>query len=350
MPTLARCDGRGSLPRVLRFFHKNVGPLTYAIWQLATLGGYCQLWSHRSYKAALPLRVTLAVMGAMAYQGSIRWWTLRRMLHHRDSKRSSGEIQGPISNNHSSSFMAWLLAFAHRMNLRIHVLPEDEARGPSGSPRGPWLVAAAWGGALGGLHYGGLLSHIPIWHVSWGANSVAHWLGDQPLSVKHSAREIFLMALLTNGDGNHNEVSLAFGHAPRVPKRLPQRHQSNFIRPPQMAQLHVLLTLTRALPDPHPRGQDSKGEGTGRVAEMDGRRDPALVLGGGLPPDGYLRVRGGLSPDATPGFYGLLNSHSQAARAKLRTLQVVSLVPETALFGEIGHTRNGIAPKGSGGS
>ncbi|RKO88292.1 hypothetical protein BDK51DRAFT_38036 [Blyttiomyces helicus] len=60
--------------------------LTYAIWQLATLGitvGYHRLWSHRAYKATLPLRALLAVMGAMAFQGSIRWWTQRHRLHHR---------------------------------------------------------------------------------------------------------------------------------------------------------------------------------------------------------------------------------------------------------------------------
>jgi len=62
--------------------------LLYTNWQIAILGitmgmheslrrsdipGYHRLWSHRSFTARLPLRILLAIMGTMGFQGSIRY-------------------------------------------------------------------------------------------------------------------------------------------------------------------------------------------------------------------------------------------------------------------------------------
>lgn len=55
-----------------RHVHPNTWLLTYACWQLATLGitmGYHRLWSHRAYRASTPLRVVLAWMGTLGFQG-----------------------------------------------------------------------------------------------------------------------------------------------------------------------------------------------------------------------------------------------------------------------------------------
>jgi stearoyl-CoA desaturase (Delta-9 desaturase) len=59
--------------------------LCYINWQLGTLGitigtfpftlltiGYHRLWSHRSFTARFPLRIVLAAMGTLGFQGSIR--------------------------------------------------------------------------------------------------------------------------------------------------------------------------------------------------------------------------------------------------------------------------------------
>lgn len=60
--------------------------LCVASWQLATFGitmGYHRLWSHRAFQARMPLRILLAGMGCLGFQGSIKWWVLRHRLHHR---------------------------------------------------------------------------------------------------------------------------------------------------------------------------------------------------------------------------------------------------------------------------
>ncbi|KAJ3062466.1 hypothetical protein HDU98_001684, partial [Podochytrium sp. JEL0797] len=84
--------------------------LTCASIVLGELGitmGYHRLWSHRAYTATVPLRVILAIMGTMGFQGSIKWWVLRHRLHHRYTDDS---IHDPYSASRGFWFshMGWI--------------------------------------------------------------------------------------------------------------------------------------------------------------------------------------------------------------------------------------------------
>lgn len=45
--------------------------------------GYHRLWAHRCYNATKPLQYLLALAGAGAIQGSIKWWCRDHRAHHR---------------------------------------------------------------------------------------------------------------------------------------------------------------------------------------------------------------------------------------------------------------------------
>ena len=45
---------------------------------------------------------------------------------------------------------------------------------------------------------------LALLHATWCVNSVAHWFGDRPYSRDTSARNSFLTALITGGEGYHN--------------------------------------------------------------------------------------------------------------------------------------------------
>lgn len=45
--------------------------------------GYHRLWAHRSYNASKPLQYALAMAGAGAVEGSIKWWSRGHRAHHR---------------------------------------------------------------------------------------------------------------------------------------------------------------------------------------------------------------------------------------------------------------------------
>ncbi|RLN55052.1 hypothetical protein BBJ28_00004334, partial [Nothophytophthora sp. Chile5] len=58
------------------------------LWVVAGLGitaGAHRLWSHRGYKAKLPLRVFLMLCNSMAFEGTIFEWSRDHRVHHKGS-------------------------------------------------------------------------------------------------------------------------------------------------------------------------------------------------------------------------------------------------------------------------
>jgi stearoyl-CoA desaturase (Delta-9 desaturase) len=48
--------------------------------------GVHRLWSHKSFKAILPLRIVLGIFATIASQRSIKWWATKHRMHHRYSE------------------------------------------------------------------------------------------------------------------------------------------------------------------------------------------------------------------------------------------------------------------------
>jgi stearoyl-CoA desaturase (delta-9 desaturase) len=71
----------------------------------------------------------------------------------------------------------------------------------------PTLLGALWDGwtgALGGFLIGGVAKVVVLQHGTFLINSACHTIGRQPYSTKCSARDSFLLALFTFGEGYHN--------------------------------------------------------------------------------------------------------------------------------------------------
>ncbi|KAH6563817.1 hypothetical protein BASA62_008291 [Batrachochytrium salamandrivorans] len=69
--------------------------------------GYHRYWSHRSYEATIPYQIVLALAGAGAVQGSIRWWSRGHRAHHRytDTPKDPYNARKGIFWSH----LGWLL-------------------------------------------------------------------------------------------------------------------------------------------------------------------------------------------------------------------------------------------------
>ncbi|CAE6472710.1 unnamed protein product [Rhizoctonia solani] len=188
-------------------------------WQLASFGitiGYHRLWSHRSFIARRPLRAVLAVMGALGFQGSIKWWCLRHRLHHRFT-------DDPIHDPYAATRGLWYAhvgwIFRKPRYERMSLIDKGDLEAdpivrlqhrfyiPIAAFFGlvaPTLIAKYWGDALGGYLYGGVIARILIWHCTFMINSLAHWEGLQPYTDEVTARGNLILALFTSGEGNHN--------------------------------------------------------------------------------------------------------------------------------------------------
>jgi stearoyl-CoA desaturase (delta-9 desaturase) len=71
----------------------------------------------------------------------------------------------------------------------------------------PASIGFVWGGwkaALGAFLIAGVLRVVVLQHCTFCINSLCHYIGAQPYSSKCSARDSWLLALLTFGEGYHN--------------------------------------------------------------------------------------------------------------------------------------------------
>ena len=68
----------------------------------------------------------------------------------------------------------------------------------------PFCLGLIWGDPIGALVVAGFLRLVMQWHATFSVNSVAHYIGSRPYSLKNSARDSFVTALITLGEGYHN--------------------------------------------------------------------------------------------------------------------------------------------------
>src|SRR2546423_12265271 len=71
----------------------------------------------------------------------------------------------------------------------------------------PTILGALWDGwigALGGVFIGGVAKVVVLQHGTFLINSACHTIGPQPYSKKNKARDSFLIALFSFGEGDHN--------------------------------------------------------------------------------------------------------------------------------------------------
>lgn len=191
------------------------GLVTFATG-LSITAGYHRLWSHRAYKASLPMRIFYAAFGAMALQNSVLIWASMHRVHHR---HVDDEELDPYSARRGLWFshIGWMLrdypsgkndfsnardlqedpvvAFQHRYYLPI-MLAMNIAF--------PLAIGALTGDPWGTLLLAGLFRLVMNHHFTFFINSLAHFWGRRPYTVENTARDNDLLALVTFGEGYHN--------------------------------------------------------------------------------------------------------------------------------------------------
>ena len=88
--------------------------LLYSIAKISTLGviiGNHRLWTHRSFKAKLPVRILCMLCSSMCNEGSIYWWCRDHIMHHKYSDTDAD----PYNSNRGLLFshMTWLFFDKH---------------------------------------------------------------------------------------------------------------------------------------------------------------------------------------------------------------------------------------------
>ncbi len=178
--------------------------------------GYHRLFAHSTYEAHPALRIFYLLLGAMALQNSALKWSADHRVHHRhidDPDRDpycarrgfwfshigwmlrnypSGESDyGTVRDLQRDPLIAWqhrhYLALALVMNIGL-----------------PFVLGWLTGDIAGMLLLVGVLRLVVSHHVTFFINSLAHMWGSQPYTDENTARDNFVLAFLTYGEGYHN--------------------------------------------------------------------------------------------------------------------------------------------------
>ena len=178
--------------------------------------GYHRLWAHRTFKARAPVRLVLAIFGAMALQNSILNWAARHRVHHRfvdDVDRDPHSIKSGFWHAHIGWMLrAWSTTQADYSRVR------DLEKDPivNWQHRHYWtlvwvtnlglplVLGFVFGDLIGILLLAGVLRLVLSHHFTFFINSLAHMWGRRPYSEDSTAVDNGIVALLTWGEGYHN--------------------------------------------------------------------------------------------------------------------------------------------------
>jgi stearoyl-CoA desaturase (delta-9 desaturase) len=188
--------------------------------------GFHRLFTHRSFVACRPLKIALAVLGSMSFQGSLIGWVADHRRHHRFSDRAGdphspywkGEcrVDGWRGLVHAHIGWAFTNATTSRADYAADLLADRDlvvidrlfvplcvvtltlplAIG--------YLVTGTVAGALGALIWAGILRIGFSHNITWSINSICHRFGSRPFRTRDRSTNVGWLALVSAGESYHN--------------------------------------------------------------------------------------------------------------------------------------------------
>lgn len=198
--------------RPLTWVHVLWCGVGFALTTLAISAGYHRLFSHRTYETGPVLRAIWLFLGAAAFETSALEWSRKHRLHHQHTDTPKDPYNAKRGLWHSH--LGWVLE-KERLDpvdvsdLRTNRLVWLQHRyyplcAVSAGLLVPALVGWAYEDVWGGLLFGGLWRIVLTYQATFSINSLAHRFGQQPYSTHGTARDSWLTALVTMGEGYHN--------------------------------------------------------------------------------------------------------------------------------------------------
>lgn len=171
-------------------------------------GGYHRYFSHKTYKTSRVFQFVLAWLGASSVQKGPLWWAANHRLHHRKSDQP-GDPHSP-NDGFWYSHTGWI--FDGRWDVTRVDLIEDFNQYPELRWLNRWHIVppvvlallCLWIGGWSGGVWGFLVSTTLLWHSTYTINSLAHRMGRRRYPTHDDSRNSLLLALLTWGEGWHN--------------------------------------------------------------------------------------------------------------------------------------------------
>jgi stearoyl-CoA desaturase (delta-9 desaturase) len=194
----------------------------YLVRMFIITGFYHRYFSHRTFTTSRPVQAIAAFLGTTCAQRGPIWWA----AHHRDHHRHSDEppdLHSPVQHGLEHSHMLWfvtdkgmginakavpdLLKFPElRFIDRFHLLGVlalavfTLALGAALHRFAPSLHTSMWQMFVWGFG----ISSVLLYHGTFTINSLAHTWGSRRFKTNDDSRNNFWLALITLGEGWHN--------------------------------------------------------------------------------------------------------------------------------------------------
>jgi stearoyl-CoA desaturase (delta-9 desaturase) len=188
--------------------------------------GFHRYFSHKGFKAPLWMQFFLGAAGTMACQGSVMRWVADHRRHHAHSD-TKGDTHSPYISAHGEKIKSWRgLLHAHigwmfdDSHTDYSIYGKNLLNDPvvrffhkthwfwvGASLFLPFLYGYVLGGmehAIGCLLFGGCLRITLFQNAVWAVNSFGHRWGYQNYATGEESKNNKILALLTFGDGWHN--------------------------------------------------------------------------------------------------------------------------------------------------
>ncbi|MFT6181949.1 MAG: stearoyl-CoA desaturase (delta-9 desaturase) [Akkermansiaceae bacterium] len=180
--------------------------------------GYHRLFSHLSFKAKWPVRLFTLVFGACAFENSVLHWASDHRRHHKHTDHDEDPYD--ITKGFFWAHIGWILfkldaeqPMDNVKDLRKDALVRFQDRfyisiafiaGLVFPAAVGYFTMGGMAGILAGVLVVGALRVVLVQQSTFFINSACHCIGEQPYSTRCSARDSWIMALVTYGEGYHN--------------------------------------------------------------------------------------------------------------------------------------------------
>uniref|UniRef100_A0A8C2YG13 stearoyl-CoA 9-desaturase n=2 Tax=Coturnix japonica TaxID=93934 RepID=A0A8C2YG13_COTJA len=205
--------------------YAKIQTLAWAIlcFMLSALGitaGSHRLWSHRTYKATLPLRIFLTIVNSMAFQNDIFEWARDHRVHHKFSETDADPHNA--MRGFFFSHIGWLLVRKHPdviekgQKLDLSDLKADKVVMFQRRYYKPSVVLLCftvptvvpwyfWDESIIiSFFIPAILRYTLGLNATWLVNSAAHMFGNRPYDQNINPRENPLVSVGALGEGFHN--------------------------------------------------------------------------------------------------------------------------------------------------
>jgi len=187
--------------------------------------GFHRLFAHRSFEAARPLKISLATLGTLAFQGSIIGWVADHRRHHRYADRP-GDPHSPLWRDDEPvrgirglwhAHLGWCFnveatsrehyasdLLADRDLVWIDRLFVPLAIATFAIPFAIGYIWDGWPGALTAVLCAGFVRVGVTLNGTWSVNSVCHRFGKRPFATRDVSTNFAPLAIVTMGEAWHN--------------------------------------------------------------------------------------------------------------------------------------------------